>query len=114
MNLASGWLLLLFAAVANAAANLLLKRSATGGTGEGVAQYLTSYFLVGVALFAVNVLLYAKALQGIAVSIAYPILVGVGAVIVVVGSGVVFKESVSAAQLLGIGFIVAGVALIGR
>jgi undecaprenyl phosphate-alpha-L-ara4N flippase subunit ArnE len=114
MTSLTGWLLLLVATAANAAANLLIKRSAMEVPGMGLAQYTAPAFIAALVLFGFSVLVYAKALQSIPVSIAYPILVGLGMLLVVALSVPLLKESPSAHQLAGMALLLAGVYLMWR
>lgn len=106
------WLFLLVAALLNACANLLLKRSSIGT--EGLGQYLSVFFLVGIALFGLNVVIYAKALQGIPVAFAYPVLVGLGFILVVFGAHFWFQEQITLQKLVGVSVILAGVVLVAK
>lgn len=110
----TGWLLVLGAAAANGAANLLIKRSAMSSGDAVLAQYLSPWFLIGIVFFAVSVVVYANALQSIAVSVGYPVLVGVSTVLVLACSAALLNEAVGAMQLAGVILIIAGVALVAR
>lgn len=109
----SSWILLIFAATLNAIANLLIKRSTMQGL-QGVEQLLSPFFIFGVLLFAANIIFYAKALQGLSVNIAYPALVGVGALFVLIGSYVWLKETINLVQIIGFVLIIVGVILISK
>lgn len=110
---------LLFALVANATANILIKagmsRLALDGVGPvAIArQILTNgTVLGGIVLFGVNVLAYAYALNRIPLSQAYPIMTSVGFMIVVSASVFFFGESLDIYQVSGLLLILAGVILI--
>jgi small multidrug resistance pump len=114
VTLSTGWLLLLAAAAANGIANLLIKRSAMAGEATLLAQYLGPWFLAGVVFFGCSVVIYAQALQSIAVSVGYPVMVGVSTLLVLACSMLFLKEALGGAQLAGVALIVAGVVLAAR
>ena len=112
-------LALIFALLANASANILIKAGMRKLELAGAAplqilrQILANGNVVGgIALFAVNVLAYAYALNRIPLSQAYPIMTSVGFLIVVTASIVFFGESLDVRHGLGLVLIVAGVTLI--
>ena len=76
-------------------------------------MFKSPLILIGLSCFALNVIFYTYALQKFKVSLAYPIMVGCGFVIIVViarFSGL--NERLTAGQWLGAGLIFAGVLLI--
>ena len=113
------YLLLICALALNAAANLLLKVGANrlGGLGEPelLTRLLGNYHLAaGLLLFALNVVFYIAALTRLELSVAYPIMVAGGIVIVVAGAALALHEAVTPRQAVGIALLVAGIALVGR
>lgn len=112
-----GYVFLAVALTLNAAANLLMKMGADRlGTFEGpgtIRGILTNYFLVGgVILFGLNIVFYVAALTRMNLSIAYPVMMAGGVLIVVSASVVYFRESLTLAQILGILFLMAGLVLV--
>jgi multidrug transporter EmrE-like cation transporter len=103
---------LIFATLSNAFANLLLKQSSVEKL-SGIAQYLSFKFISAIALFAISLLFYKIALRSIPINIGYPILIGIGSIIIFSFSMVFFKEVFIARQLLGVILIICGVLLIG-
>ncbi len=111
------YILLIVALTLNAAANLCLKHSANlAGTGSSLADKLFSpsglWMGLGLGLFAANVIFYRFALEGVDVSVGYPIMVGGGLLII---SGVaifVFGESISWKLVVGYLLLVAGLVFI--
>ena len=107
----------------NAAAQLLLK----GGTNRiGVitldAGNWTStlarmaqegYFVAGVALYGISLIVWIIGLSRVPVSIAYPML-SLGYIVNAIAAHYLFGEAVTAQRWLGIGFIVLGVYLVAR
>jgi small multidrug resistance pump len=112
------------ALVLNATANLMMKFGierfkAAGVTAEqGVAAVVgalaSNWVLVlGLCLFAMNVMFYTFALKGLPISMAYPIMVTTGFAIIVVVAGIYLHERLSVAQWVGVGLILVGVWLVG-
>jgi len=107
------YLLLVVAVVLNASANLLIKVGATELAGPHPARVLANpHLLGGLALFALNVLFYIAALSRLNLSLAYPVMVAGGLLIIVVGSAVWLREAITLLQACGIGFLVIGIALV--
>ncbi len=115
-----GFVLLGVAVVFNGVANVLMKKGMIGadninGVGETIKHYLTSWpVIVGLALFALNVIAYTQALTRIPLSVAYPIMVSMTGLIVISGSMVLFKEQIGWLQWIGFTLIIAGVVCVTR
>ena len=115
-----GFVLLGVAVLFNGAANVLMKKGMVGVTsGEGatamIKHYLTSWpLIVGLVLFAVNVVAYTQALARLPLSVAYPIMVALTGIIVISGSHILFKESIGWLQWAGYALIIAGVVCVAR
>jgi multidrug transporter EmrE-like cation transporter len=117
--LSMAYLFLVLALTLNAAANVLLKIGATrlGGLGgPGLIGRLVSdyYLLAGLFLFVLNVAFYLAALTRLNLSMAYPIMVAGGMVIVVLVSGFALREAVTPVQMVGLALLVVGMVLIGH
>jgi multidrug transporter EmrE-like cation transporter len=118
------WLPLVVALVLNAAANVLIKVGAKlaaplGTTApflDKVLNFLNAATIAGIVLFAANVLVYRKALDNLDISVAYPIMVSVGLILVTIASVTlpVLSERVSAVQIAGMVLISIGVWLVAR
>ena len=112
--------LLAIAVIFNGVANVLMKagmRNAPDVSGAGaiIKHYLHSWpVMVGLVLFALNVIAYTQALSKIPLSVAYPIMVSLTGVIVISGSMVLFKEEISWIQWLGFALIIGGVICITK
>jgi multidrug transporter EmrE-like cation transporter len=111
------YLLLIAALCLNALANLLLRAGAAHlpawGDPGALARVLTNpYLLAGVGLFALNVVLYAAALARLNLSVAYPVMVAGGLVLVVLASAVWLDEPLSPVQVVGVALFVAGILLV--
>jgi len=114
------YVLLAVAVILNGAANVLMKLGMldapeTPGLQPMVRHYATSWpVLLGLFLFAINVVAYTQALSRIPLSVAYPIMVSLTGVIVIFGSTMLFKESIGWVQWLGFALIIAGVVCVSR
>lgn len=120
------WFLLLTALVLNASANVLIKYSAMRSAplaGELSGQLSTAQrlqgllhpaFIIGLTLFALNVFAYQAALRSLKLSMAYPIMVSGGYLIILVASWLLFHERLQAIQYAGVALIVAGIWLVVR
>ncbi len=107
----------------NATANLMMKfgierfKAAGVSLSEGVwpmfQSLVTNWVLMlGLAFFAINVVLYTYALKGLPISTAYPIMVTVGFAIIVVVAGIYLHERPSRLQWAGVTLILVGVWLV--
>jgi multidrug transporter EmrE-like cation transporter len=111
------YLLLILALTLNALANVLLKMGATrlpGWSEPGAMTRLLAnpYLLTGLTLFALNVVFYAAALSRLNLSVAYPVMVAGGLIVVVVASVVWLREPMTTTQLSGIVLLVLGILLV--
>lgn len=112
--------LLAVALVFNGVANVLMKAGmrepqTTAGLLGMIRHYLTSWpVMIGLVLFALNIIAYTQALAKLPLSVAYPIMVSMSGLIVVMGSLLWFKESISWIQIVGFALIIAGVICVTR
>jgi len=114
-----GYLLLAIALAVNAAANILLKIGAARLAGLRGADLLNGLIAdrplqSGLALFVLNVVLYAAALARLNLSVAYPIMTAGGVLIVVTFSILYLQETVTTLQLAGLSFLVVGIILVAH
>ncbi|MCA1371318.1 QacE family quaternary ammonium compound efflux SMR transporter [Bradyrhizobium sp. BRP14] len=110
-------IILVFAAGLNSCiGNILLKWSrASLPAHAGLADaFLSPGFLGGLAFYGINVVLFAKALDSIEVSVAYPILAGSGFAMLMVASYYVFGEPLRLHKWIGLALIVAGIIFLAR
>jgi multidrug transporter EmrE-like cation transporter len=119
---------LIIALALNAAANLMIKFGMRGidvelaGTSPmssgvvGLVKLLLRHWilLAGLACFALNVVFYAFALQKLAISIAYPIMVASGFGIIVTVAGFMLGERLTVPQWAGVAAILLGVVLVAK
>jgi multidrug transporter EmrE-like cation transporter len=111
--------ILALAILFNATANVLIKVGMSRINGSGVASILFAalsqpVFWAGLILFGLALAAYSLALTRLNLSIAYPIMVSMGLVIVVLVSGFYLNESISIIQILGFALIITGVWLVAR
>jgi multidrug transporter EmrE-like cation transporter len=115
MSLTLAWNLVLAAAVNNCVAGLLLKQSRLSVPDAGLVSLILSPWLMAAMVFyGVNVILFAKALDRLEVSAAYPVLAGFGFGLMAIFSRWFFGERLEFSQLLGAGFILVGIVLVAR
>ncbi|WP_437745551.1 SMR family transporter [Sorangium sp. So ce302] len=118
--MAQGYLFLIIALVFNATANILMKlasRRVTSMEGlslveKGLALVKNYHLVLGLVLFASNILFYVLALKRINLSIAYPIMSSGGFLLISVFSVYFLHETLTALQIGGIVLIAAGIALL--
>ena len=110
---------LVFALIANATANVLIRwgmKDLQLNLAEPVQTVrgilLNGRVMGGIVLFAANVLAYAFALNKLRLSVAYPVMTSVGLVIVMVLSYALLGERITGLQLVGTALILGGVALV--
>jgi multidrug transporter EmrE-like cation transporter len=114
-----GYLFLAFALTLNAAANVLLKVGAArlgeltqpGLLGRLVTDY---HLLAGLSLFALNVVFYVLALTRLNLSVAYPIMMAGGVVIIVAVSVLLLHEALSMRQGVGLLLLIVGIVLVAE
>lgn len=121
------WIALLTAMCLNALANLLVKIGAkqleagggmlSGGAAEGIRRFVSNpTILLGLIFFGTNVMLYIYALQGksLKITVAYPIMVGGGFVIIALVARFhpVLAERLTVGQWSGIVLVLVGILLL--
>lgn len=109
-------LLVLAAAVNSTIGNLLLKlsRVTTQGDAGFIERMLTPAFGGAVFFYAVNLVLFAKALDSIPVSVGYPILAASGFALLAVTSAIFFGERFGIWQAAGILLVIGGIVCLAR
>ena len=119
---------LIIALSLNAAANLMMKfgmraidlelsgGNALSGGVSGLVRLLLRHWvlLVGILCFALNIVFYTFALQKLAISVAYPIMVASGFGIIAVVASMMLGERLSGVQWLGVVAILLGVTLVAK
>ncbi|MEQ9366864.1 MAG: SMR family transporter [Leptospirales bacterium] len=117
-----GYVFLIVALLFNASANILMKLGATAMEGvdmsvmtpvDKILTLATNWYLVlGLILFASNVVFYIVALKRINLSIAYPIMTSGGFLIISLFSVYYLKEHLGPLQIAGIVLIAIGITLL--
>ena len=79
-----------------------------------VALLLSPWFLGGLAFYGINVVLFAKALEKLPVSVAYPALVGFGVALLVLAAWRLFGEQLTVNQYVGLVAVVFGIFMLVR
>lgn len=112
----------------NAAANLMMKFGMRGidadlagagildqGVGGLIRLLLRNWVLLaGLGCFALNVVFYTYALQKLPISMAYPVMTVTGFAIIVVVSGYLLSERLTALQWVGVAAILIGAVCVAR
>ena len=113
---AGGLIWVLLAGLNSCIGNLLLKASQTNApAGAGFVQRLFSLsFIGGLAFYGVNVVLFAKALETLPVSVGYPVLAGSGFAALTLAAALLFGEAISITKLAGLGCVLLGIVLLAR
>ena len=104
----------LLAGVNSTIGNILLKISRKGISNDSslYEQYISPYFLLALAFYALNVILFAKALDYLPVNVGYPILAASGFAILSLSSFFILGESLSSIQVIGIFVIIIGICML--
>jgi multidrug transporter EmrE-like cation transporter len=108
------WALLLAAGCGSCLGNLLLKRSKAEAPSGLLDLLLNPWLIAGLAAHGANAFLFAKALEKLPVSVAYPALAGCGFLLLVVSAKFFFGERLGASQWMGVGLIMGGIYLSAR
>ena len=111
---------LIFSICLNAGANILIKVGMTqvgetSGLGELIKKAIaTPAMWLGVLSFSAALVAYSMVLAKLNLSVAYPINVSMGIIIVVLVSGLVLKEVITPWQIAGFVLIIAGVWMVAK
>lgn len=118
------WIILGIALLFNVIANVLMKIGAMtekhtlpdAALHTRVHHFMNAATIVSILLFAANVLFYRKALSGLPITVAYPIMVSIGLVMVVLIARFMpmLNERVSWLQIGGMILIIAGVWMVSQ
>lgn len=119
MQISTNYVLLAVALTLNALANVALKIGAAGLPAWNDPTlvgrlFANRYLLLGIALFGLNVLVYATALARVNLSVAYPVMVAGSMIVVVLLSTTWLREPVTWVQLAGIALLILGIVLVTR
>jgi len=115
-----GYLILGMAIVFNASANILIKIGMRRIPEQSERSHIVMAalsqpaFWGGICLFGLALVAYSVVLSRLNLSIAYPIMVSLGLIIVVLVSYFLLKEPITVIQILGFVLIIAGVWMVAR
>lgn len=104
----------------NAVANVLIKYAMTREVRPiipvdgALRAFLSLPFLAGLACFAANLACYSLALRTMKISLAYPIMVSLGYIVILALSWFLFSERLTTVQYAGIGLILVGIWMVVR
>tara|TARA_B100001250_G_C19780334_1_gene781568 strand:+ start:884 stop:1234 length:351 start_codon:yes stop_codon:yes gene_type:complete len=102
------WFFVFLAGVNSCIGNLLLKQARLSPN-ESYEFVLSPWFLSGLLFYAANVVLFAKSLERLPVSTAYPTLAAVGFTLLVLSASVIFGERLNQFQFFGLFLVVTGI-----
>lgn len=115
----SGFIYTLISALLVVAANLLLRTSIlsvnfTFSIEKFYKLFLNPTFVFGLFLYGVSMLTWFKVMAMEALSISYPILVGLSFIGVTIGAVILFRESIPPVKIAGIAVVFIGIVIISR
>ncbi|MEY2833157.1 MAG: hypothetical protein RLZZ574_2416 [Cyanobacteriota bacterium] len=109
------WLLMAASACCNSAGSILLKQSRLVTVNSSFLATLSSpWFFAALVIYSTGLLLFAKALDRLPVSMAVPFSTGFGFVLTTILSYYLFGERLAVHQLVAVSLIFAGVIVITR
>jgi multidrug transporter EmrE-like cation transporter len=108
-----GLLLIALAAASSTIGNLLLKLSRSKSS-FGLPSYLSPWLAAAICFYVLNLLLFAKALDRIPVSVGYPILATTGFAMLTITAATLLGERFSLIQGVGLALAIGGVACLAR
>ena len=109
------WLLVATAGLLSTAGNICLKKASVAARGSDfIGLIFQPYFIGGMFFYGINVILFATALQHLAVSKAYPVLAAIGFSTLSIVAAIVFRENLSIPNYVGLLLIIGGIALVAR
>ncbi len=93
----------------------MLKKSTLASSDGGLfGLILSPWFIGGLGFYGINVILFAKALTHLDVSVAYPVLAGLGFALLAVASRLLLGEQLTPLRILGIALILGGIYMVAR
>ncbi|MDB1122422.1 DMT family transporter [Vibrio algarum] len=113
MTIGIAWVFIFIAAINSTIGNVLLKQAQRvefSMFGNPVLNFLLNpWFVGGLFFYGLNVILFAKSLEKLPVSSAYPVLASSGFVLLAVVSAYLFGESFHGKQWLGMVLVLLGI-----
>lgn len=112
-GMSSAWLFVVTAGLLSTVGNLCLKKASVASSGMNFIELIFQpYFIGGMFFYGLNVILFATALQHLDVSKAYPVLAAIGFSTLSILAAIVFRESLSIANYVGLFVILMGIFLV--
>lgn len=109
------WFLVFLAGINTCIGNLLLKKSRLVATDSSLFSLLFSpWFISGLFFFGINVIIFTKSLDKLPVSLAYPVLAGLGFSLLAITGNLFLDERLSTTQLWGVALILAGIIVVSK
>jgi multidrug transporter EmrE-like cation transporter len=109
------WVLVFIAGINTCIGNLFLKKSRLVATDPSLFSLLFSpWFIGGAFFFGINIIIFTKSLDKIPISVAYPVLAGLGFSLLAITGNLLFGERLAGVQLWGVGLILAGIIMVSR
>ena len=109
----SAWIFVVIAGLLSTADNLCLKKASVASVDVNfIGMIFHPYFIGGMAFYGMNVILFASALKYIAVSKAYPVLAAIGFSTLSILAALIFRESLSLTNYVGLLVIVVGITMV--
>lgn len=115
ISVSGAWLFIAVAGLLSTFGNLCLKKASVAASGMNfIGMIFQPWFIGGMVFYGMNVILFATALQHIAVSKAYPVLAAIGFSTLSIMAAVIFRETLSVTNYLGLLVIIIGIVLVAR
>lgn len=109
------WSLVLIAAINSGIGNLLLKKSRLEAPDPSLLTLLLSpWFMAAIIVYGINLIVFAKALDSLPVSTAYPVFAAIGFSLVALIGNLLLGERFGLNQMTGLGLIIAGIIIMSR
>jgi multidrug transporter EmrE-like cation transporter len=109
------WSLVLIAAINSGIGNLLLKKSRLEAPDPSLLTLLLSpWFMAAIIVYGINLIVFAKALDSLPVSTAYPVFAAIGFSLVALTGSLLLGERFGLNQIIGLGLIVSGIIVMSR
>ncbi|MDR1086010.1 MAG: multidrug efflux SMR transporter [Deltaproteobacteria bacterium] len=106
------WTFLAVAGFNSCIGNLFLKHSRLVAKPGFWPMVTSPWLILGLCFYGINVILFAKALDKLPVSVAYPVFAGVGFVFVAWLSNLYFGESLHLSKIIGMILILGGITVL--
>ena len=115
-----GWFLILLCSASAATSNLLLRIciDQVGGFKFNIDYFIRlavkPLFLTGVIFYGITTITWFRVIASEPMNLAYPIMISASFFWVTIGAAVLFHESLTLNNFIGLGLIVAGIYFVGK